>query len=523
MPKAPTKAELASRLRDLEAELLTRRAETVLDFRSEPSSTLPTFDADHVFTAITQAELGDTRLLFATYRDVLIADSHIQSCLEARFLPILGDEPVIAPINPEKPDDVAAADAIRAAIDRRPDFNGLCADLLWGIVWPLSLVERTYRAADVPGLTLDWGEFVPVPDHLFRFVNGCLEVAVCDPVNGQPTGRFVRPDASRYITHRGHLLSRSKLPDNWGGPMRALLWWFLLKTQDREWWARFLDRFGTPFPVGKFEKSDDRSRQILERAFRLAGRIGGLAVSSGTAIELIQANTGAADAHEKFFRLCNDEISRRILGQTLSSTASPQGLGNGASDLQGQVRGDMSQNDKKRLAQTLREQLFKPFLRLNHIAGAVPNVTFGGEEPEENSTTAEVLSKLKTAGLRLADKSLPVLSKRVGLEIERDPAPAPAPAAPGAMPALTTRHLSALPTVSEAGVAANSISREAAARLSRIYRGSLAPVRQVVLDSAGPDECLSKLLAVFVDWSPERAAEVVEAAVVAGAWDGCQA
>lgn len=519
MPKAPTKAELLARLEDLERERLLRPVETLLDPRGEPSSTLPTFSADSVFEAITQAEQGDTWRLFAMYRDVLIADSHIQGCLEARFLPILGDDPVITPANQDKPDDVRAADEIRAAIDRLPDFNGLCADLLWGIAWPLSVVERTYKPADVPGLAVDWAEIVPVPDRLFRWTNGVLEIQGVDATTGQPNGKFTRPDKSRYIFHRGHLLSRAKLPDNWGGPMRALLWWFLFKTQDREWWARFLDRFGSPFPVGKFEKSDDRSRQILERAFRLANRIGGLVVSTGTQIELQQANTGAADAHEKFFRLCNDEISRRILGQTLSSTASPQGLGNGASDLQGQVRGDMAQNDKKRLAQTLREQLFKPFLRLNHIAGAVPNITFGGEEPEENSTTADVLSKLKTAGLRVADKSLAPLSKRVGLELERDPVTAPG--APGANPASgDTRRLSALPTISEAGAAANSISREAAAVLSQAYRGTLAPARQIILESSTPEECATRLLSTFVDWSPERAAEVVESAVVAGAWNG---
>jgi len=294
-----------------------------------------------------------------------------------------------------------------------------------------------------------------------------------------------------------------------------LTWWFLLKIMDREWWARFLDKFGTPFIVSHFEKTDDRSRQILERALKLSTRIGGIAVSTGTQIQLEQANTSAADAHEKFFKACNDEISRFILGQTLSSTASSQGIGNGASDLQGQVRSDIASYDKKMLVQTIRNQLFKPWLRLNGFTGAVPLLTFGGEEPEENSTTAEVLSKLKTAGIRLAEASLGTLSQRVGLDLERDPAPTAAPTA--------TIPLSApLPRRKDPLAAANAISREAAASITQAYRGSLAPVAQIILDSATPEEARAKLLSAYTTWDGMKVAEILESALNAGAWNGLQ-
>lgn len=512
MARPPTKADLLLRIQELEERTLPHRSETFQDSRNEPASTLTTLTADRVFQAITAAEQGDTRELFAIYRDVLISDTHIQSCIETRFLAVIGDDPMITAANKDKPEDVAAADFIRAAVDRMPDFLGLCQDLLWGNIWPLSMVERMYT--DAPpgsGYAHDWGDIGPVPDYLFRWTEGHLELEQLDPKTRQPNGKFERPDPRRFIVHKGHFL---RTPDNWGGPMRAIMWWFLLKVMDREWWVRFLDRFGTPFPVAHFEKNDDRSRQILERAFKLSSRIGGIVVSKGTQVELIQASTSTANAHEAFFNKCNDEISRRVLGQTLSSTASPTGLGNGASDLQGQVRGDIASFDKRKLAQTVRQQHFKPLLRINGLTGAVPLLAFGGEEPEENTTTAEVLSKLSTAGLRLADKSLPVLSQRIGLEIERDPAPTTPPAA-------GTRSLAApRPGQPDPAGAAGSISREAAATLSQIYRGTLAPIRQIVLDSATPAEAQAKLLAAFVDWDATKAAEVVETAITAGAWNG---
>jgi len=512
---APTKAQLLERLQLLEGEMLTRGLETVHDHRNEPFDTLSTLTADRVHAAIIAAERGETWELFSIYRDVLISDSHMQSVIETRFLAVLGEEVMISPKDPKKADDVAAYEAIRDAVDRLPDFMGLCADMLWGTIWPLSMVERTYKAAEIPGMQYDWGDVSPVPDYLFRWTTGHLELAEIDPDTHLRSGKFFRPDTGRYITHRGHLLRH---PDCWGGPMRALMWWYLLKTMDREWWVRFLDRFGTPFPVAKFEKSDDRSRQILERALKMSTRIGGIVVSSGTQVELVQANTAAADAHQKFYSVCNDEISRRVLGQTLSSTSAPTGIGGGASSLQGQVRDDIAAYDKKRLAQTLRDQFFKPWLRLNGFKGAVPNLAFGGDEEEEIGVTAEAISKLSTAGIRVTDAGLPDLSKRIGLPMERAPTPpASAPAPGGAL-----KTLSALPVLSDAETATTSISREAAASIAQAYRGSLAPVRDILLTSTTPAEAETKLLAAFTDWDATKVAELVETALVAGAWNGLQ-
>lgn len=524
MSKIPTRKELLERLEAMEKNWAPRNLETINDPRNEPASTLGGLTADRVHSAITQAEGGDTRELFSIYRDVLIADSHLQSVVETRLLAVIGDEVMISPVDKNKPEDVAAADAIKGAIDRLPDFLGVCRDLLWGAIWPISVVERTYKPATEPGLAYDWAEMIAVPDHLLRWSRGVLEVELIDPEGRRPSGKYVELDPARYITYKGHLL---KTADNWGGPMRALAWWFFLKVMDREWWVRFLDKFGTPFMVGKFDKADDKSRQVLERAFNLATKIGGVAINKETSIELLKAGTGdSAGSFENFYRICDDAIARRVLGQTLSSTASATGIGGGASGIQSEVRSDIASFDKKRLAQTLRAQLFKPWLRLNKFTGAVPRIAFGGEEVEENATTATVLKDLKAAGVRISDKSLPILSQRVGLELERDPGASEAtPAGPGTAgtPELPgVRTLSTLPGLPSPETSTASISRRAAAMISQAYRGTLAPAREILLTSATPEEAERRLLATFGDWDPTRAAEVIESAFAAGAWNGLQ-
>lgn len=488
-------------------------AEAVIDSRNEPPSALPGLTAERIHAAITAAEAGSTRDLFAIYRDVLTADTHLQSVIETRFLAVIGETPSFQPLNENDPEDVAATEAIKAAVERLPDFLGVCSSLLWGSIWPLSVMERTYKPANIPGLTYDWGSIVPIQDTLFQFSNGYLEIEEVDKTSRQPTGKFTRPDPARYMIHRGHML---RTPDNWGGPMRSLVWWFFLGVMNRDWWVRFLDKFGTPFMVGKFDKSDDRSRQVLERAFRLSTKIGGVVVNQGTQIELLKAATGdSATAFQAFHDVCNREKSKRVLGQVSSTESQSTGLGSSVGDHQAAVRQDIRQWDAARLAQTLRQQLFAPWLRLNGFTGAAPNIRWGAEEQEETTTTATVLSQLKNAGLRLSQAGLPVLSSRVGLPIERDevsPAVVPEPLRLAATP----------PPLRDPSAAANSISRESAAAISAVFCGSLAPVRDILLLSETPEAASKALTATFTDWDAQRIAELVEMGLAAGAWNGAQ-
>lgn len=525
----PSKAVVAARLGEMTSRWTPTRPEILRDVRSEPDSLLPQLTSDRIFTAVSAAERGDTRDLFTLYRDMTLANNHLQAELSKRLLAVLGDAWRVAPAS-DKPDDVAAAETVKGALERLPGFLDGCVHLLRAALWPVALIERTYKAAPAgSGLTYDLAELRPVPDVLLDFRLGHMRIELCDPATGKPRGEWVLPEPGRHLIHRGHLLS---VPDNWGGPMRSVLWWFFLQLMAREWWSRYLDKFGQPFIVGKFDKTDDASRQVLERAFALSTKIGGLVVNRETQVELVQAAAGqTGEAFEKFFGVCNREMSKLIVGQTLSSEAQSTGLGSGTSSLQGDVRQDIRQWDATKLGATLRDQLFVPFLRLNGLRGNAPSIFWGAEDTGDVVETADAVSKLKSAGIVVAEKGLETLSKRVGLPLEREESSEPVAAppvppidvVPPAKNVTKKKALSAPKGVSRPSSAADSISRVAASELARVYRGTLAPVRQIVLDSASPEEAQTKLLAAFTDWSPDRAAEVVESAVVAGAWNGVQA
>ena len=372
----------------------------------QPPSQLSYLDAAKMADIISAAENGSTRDLFTLYRDVLVADSHLQGEIGKRILAVLGDSWQVTPADKNNADDVRAADLLSEELDKVDGFTDSCVHLAMASIWPLSVAQKIYKPN---GSGFTFAQLKPVDHTLLDYSTGSLRIGIAEK-NGSIT-KWDDPDPSRYLIHRGHLLSS---PDNWGGPMRSLLYWFLLGAMGREWWARFLDRFGTPFVVGYFDRQDNATRKFLERSLNLSTVLGGLVVNRESKIELHQAAVGqTGEAFENFLAVCQKEKSKLILGQTLSATADSTGMGSGVADLQSDVRSDLIKWDAMRLATTLREQWFRPWMTYNNLPGRAPNIRWGadGMNAEQIST---VLDSLARAGIVLAKESLPALSDLIG-------------------------------------------------------------------------------------------------------------
>jgi len=392
---------------------------TVINSRYEPSAIAVGMTVDRVHSILRMAENGDTRDLFCLYRDIMLADSHIQGEFHKRKLAVLGDAMSFMPSDDKSQPDKNAAIAVELMVKNCSSWLTGCSHLLDGSLWPVAVIEKVY-APSATGFMLS--DLIPVPHHLQDYASGRLRIFDTN-AEGVIQMSSHEADPTRYIVHRGHLLTAS---DNWGGPMRSILFWWLLSAMDREWWGRFLDRFGSPFPVGKYDRGDDQSRSVLERAFSLAVRVGGLVVTKETQVDLMQAAAGqTGEAYEKFLTICQREKSKLIIGQTLSAEAQPTGLGSGTSNMQEGVRQDIRKFDATMLTHTLRHQLFKQFLQANGESGNPPNLIFGSDTSDEVKSTIATLQGIATAGLEPADEAIPVLSARLGVQLRRRSAPLP--------------------------------------------------------------------------------------------------
>jgi phage gp29-like protein len=505
---------LQKKLSQLLSSLLPTQRRTIYDHRTSPNSLAATLDVDRVHQIFDNAQAGSTTDLFALYRDIVIADSHIQGEFAKRKLAVLGDPLLVQPFDKKNPDDVAAAEAVKNMVVDTPSWLDSCIHLMDSSLWPVAIAEKIYESNPTDGYRLK--EIVPVPDQLLDYSTGKLRIWETD-ARGNKLGSSFEPEEGRYIIHRGNLLS---MPDNWGGPMRSLVFWWLLSAMDRDWWVRFLDRYGSPFLVGKYDAQDTLSRSILERAFSYAVKIGGLVVTNETSVEIANAASGQnADSYEKFFALCQREKSKLIVGQTTSAEAQSTGLGSGIAKAQQQVRSDFRQFDAMKLANTLRSQLFAQFLSINGMKGRPPIPVWSSDTSEAAQLTGALLSSLAQSGLQVSDNALPVLSERLGLEIVR----APAPAAPAFSPFSALTAYTADPLSLARHNDLGDLARNAAPSVSRAFSGSLAPIRRLILSSQSPEELEAHVRSFYADWSAKKVASVLEEALTAYAANGAVA
>lgn len=447
----------------------------------------------------------------------------------------MGDALSIQPLDKRVGDDVVAAMVVDDQVSRLPTWETAMLHLLDSTLYPVAVVEKVFRPTrrvlqvSVPGqgtpttvpIRYELAELVPVPHELLDFREGRLKLRETDE-SGRPHGKTIEIDPARYIVHRGHTLS---LPDSWGGPMRSLIFWWFLSVNDREWWGRFLDKYGTPFLVGKFDQADDQSRTIMERAFSLCTKLGGLVISRESEVEIKQAAaTDSGQAFEVLHRVANEEISKLILGQTLSSDAKGNGLSDGGATDQSQVRQDKRRFDARRLGEALRIQLFEQILRYNGLSGRAPLAVWGAVSIAEMKAYADWLQSLSLGGLRVADDGLETLSETFGLPIERAPAAAAtAPGMGGGLFPMSVQLHSASGGVMRAGAANQAILRTGGARLAQALGKTYAPLEALIATASTPQEALERIETYCATLDAVTAAEILEQSLVAFAANGSAA
>jgi phage gp29-like protein len=270
--------------------------------------------------------------------------------------------------------------------------------------------------------------------------------------------------------------------------------------------------------VGKYDQGDDASRTILERAFALATKLGGLVVSKETEVEIKQAAASdSGEAYKTFIEVCNRETSKLVLGETLSSDAQATGMGSGNAKLQGGKRDEKRAGDARRLAKTLRNGLFKQFLEINGLKGRPPVPVWGSVSPDEIAAICDTLDSLTGAGLEVDDDALTIISEKVGFQVRRSERPAPVAGPGGVMPF----SAASLALKKKADDAVDLIAEAGAVDLAAVFPGELAPIRGIILNSATPDEAIRGVLAFCAKFEPGKSARVMEDALLAMAANGC--
>jgi phage gp29-like protein len=313
--------------------------------------------------------------LYDLYADILL-DTHLTCVLEKRRNALLCSD--IEFQRDGKPDPVVGEQI------HSPWFNRLVSDIIdakfWGFTlcqffkdgdWvDYNLIPRKHvdplrrlilrRQTDITGI--DWDQY---PDLLFV---------------GDPTDLGLLAKAAPWVIYK-----RNTTGD----------------------WSQFSEVFGMPIQEYTYDTDDDDSRR---RAIDDASNAGSLAVfvhGKDTALNLIEAGnkTGSADVYERLCERCNNEISKLILGNTLTTESSDKGT-QALGTVHKKVEDKVTQSDRLYLLNVLNYDMTDIFLRMG-INTAGGRFCYPEQKDIDPTTKASIVANLHANfGLPVDDEFL---------------------------------------------------------------------------------------------------------------------
>lgn len=357
---------------------------------------------------------GATRGL-ALY-DEVERDPQVGCELGKRRMALLGREWDVT-AGAEDPRAVAAADLVKRAL-AGARFNQAVEKLLDAILKGLAVCEVMWvrRAAPGGGVEIVPAELRGRDPRRFRPM---LPPQGVVPPEGEPPPAFQLRLLSRDNPTEGDPLPERKFvahrfgaryENPWGLGLGSRLFWpVFFKRQGIGFWLSALEKFGQPTGLGKYPagSSTDDQAKLLDALQAIASEAG-VIVPEGMEIELLEAKrAGTFDAYEGLARYMDEDISKVILGQTLTTSAGASGS-RALGQVHNEVRLELTKGDADLLSDTLNGSLLRWIVDLNMPGYAAsglpyPSLWWDVSEPEDLAARADRDTKVKQLGFRPTD------------------------------------------------------------------------------------------------------------------------
>lgn len=384
----------------------------------------------HMSSILEQAERGNIVAQHEMFLDMEERDPHLHAEMSKRKRTVIGlPRHVVPPVNGDA-NDTLLASRVNEIIESMLDFDDLLLNLLDAIGHGFSCSEISWAYKD--GLWLP-NTFTHRPQYWFQLdTKTRTEIRLRDNgVDGQELWPF------GWIVHK-HAAKSGELSRS--GLFRVLAWPWLMKQYSLRDLAEYLEIYGLPVKIGKYPRGapdDDKDR--LYKALQQLGRNVSGVMPDDMTVDFLKESLGSADPFMRMIEYSDSAISKAILGQTLSSTASATGMGSGVAALHGDVRQDLLESDAAQLAGTLTTQLIYPIMAINGLGnGKRFSYSFDTSTPENLLSFADSISKLATAGVHISEKWI-----REKLAIP-EPKDDDAVIGPAAQPSISANSLAAL-------------------------------------------------------------------------------
>jgi len=380
-----------------------------------------------------QAEFGDPYLYLELAEEMEEKDLHYLSVLGTRKNAVAQLDLIVRAAS-SAADDQRAAAMVREMICEGPiQLDSVLFDVLDAVGKGFSATEIMWDTSgrewfpaqlkwrDPRWFAFDWisGEKI-----LVRTLKGEIIPVEGDATATQPThfggegilsslrgGIGIQPMTAplapyKFITHFAK--AKAGLPIR-GGLARAAGWAYLFKNYILKDWVTFAEVFGQPLRVGKYHPgASEKDKLALLSAVSRIGTDAAAIMPESMVIEFTEAHqNGSSELYQTFCQYLDAQVSKAVLGQTLTTEMPRSGGSRAAAQVHDGVRRDIMNADARRLAATLARDLVRPIVELNMgPQRQYPKIELGLPDDSDVKVFAEIVAMLADRGLRVGQKTI---------------------------------------------------------------------------------------------------------------------
>lgn len=368
-----------------------------------------------VSSIILQADGGDPSRLVDLANDVRQKSGHLQAALGTRENALTSLPLVIAPHiergerDPADRDAEVAAfveDALKAAVGDGQETRGvddLIPHLNGAIYHGFSNAETAWKR---DGRFLVPSGFALLDQRRFGFRQRDGRLVLSAARNNAGFGGSI-DGIDLMADHPGQFLQHMPRV-NGDVPVREglshlLVWLATFRNYDLSDWLALSELAWKPWRIGRYGiHAGDADKANLLKALEHATSNGILMLREDHQLDLKWPGTegGAKSTHKELADWLGAEMSKAILGQTLTVEAGERGA-RSLGEVHDRVRKDIRDQDAKAVAATLRRDLVRPIVWLNFGDVPIPGVAFATDDAVDVTEFAKGMTELKTAGLKI--------------------------------------------------------------------------------------------------------------------------
>ncbi|MGD0117615.1 MAG: DUF935 domain-containing protein [Candidatus Binatus sp.] len=380
-----------------------------------------------------QAEVGDPYLYLELAEEIEEKDLHYLAVLSTRKNAVAQLDIVVRAASASAEDQRAAAMVREMIVDGPFQLDSVLFDVLDAVGKGFSATEIMWDTSgrewfpaqlkwrDPRWFAFDWisgeemlvrslkGEIIPVESNASaarptHFGGSGVYSSMGAGIGIQPMTAPLAP--YKFITHIAK--AKAGLPIR-GGLARAAGWAYLFKNYVLKDWITFTEVFGQPLRVGKYNPgASEQDKQALLRAVSRIGSDAAAIMPESMVIEFTEAHqNGSSELYQSFCEYLDAQVSKAVLGQTLTTEMPKSGGSRAAAQVHEGVRRDILNADARRLAATLARDLVRPIVELNMGPQArYPKIELGLPDDSDVKVFAEIVAMLADRGLRVGQKTI---------------------------------------------------------------------------------------------------------------------